>query len=85
MIRPGTTFASIVGAKLRDDRPIDGADQTGVTACRLDRVAARRKQWRVYFTDVYSTGIGPQRQPGPASASILWPLTRRSSTSRLTT
>ena len=34
-----------------------------------DLVAARWKQWRVYFTDVYPTGIGPQRQPGPGSAS----------------
>jgi hypothetical protein len=32
-------------------------------------VASRWKQWRVYFTDVYPTGIGPQRQPGPGSAS----------------
>ena len=32
-------------------------------------VAARWKQWRVYFSDVYPTGIGPQRQPGPESAS----------------
>ena len=34
-----------------------------------DLVAARWKQWRVYFTDIYPTGIGPQRQPGPGSAS----------------
>jgi hypothetical protein len=34
-----------------------------------DPVAARWKQWRVYFTDIYPTGIGPQRQPGPGSAS----------------
>ena len=34
-----------------------------------DLVAARWKQWRVYFSDVYPTGIGPQRQPGIFSAS----------------
>ena len=34
-----------------------------------DLVAARWKQWRVYFTDVHPTGIGPQRQPGMFSAS----------------
>jgi hypothetical protein len=26
-------------------------------------------QWRIYFTDVHPTGIGPQRQPGMFSAS----------------
>ena len=34
-----------------------------------DLVAARWKQWRIYFTDVHPTGIGPQRQPGLFSAS----------------
>ena len=34
-----------------------------------DLVAARWKQWRIYFTDVHPTGIGPQRQPGIFSAS----------------
>ena len=33
-----------------------------------DLAAARWKQWRVYFSDIHPTGIGPQRQPGPASA-----------------
>ena len=32
-------------------------------------VAARWKQWRIYFTDVHPIGIGPQRQPGMFSAS----------------
>jgi arylsulfatase len=77
------TFASIIGAKEPNDRPIDGVDQTDVllgnseTGKRdsllsfigADLVAARWKQWRVYFTDVYPTGLGPQRQPGPGSAS----------------
>ena len=34
-----------------------------------DLVAARWKQWRIYFTDVHPTGIGPQREPGIFSAS----------------
>ena len=77
------TFASIIGAKVPSDRPIDGVDQTDVlfgkseTGSRenllsfigADLVAARWKQWRVYFTDVHPTGIGPQRQPGMFSAS----------------
>ncbi len=77
------TFASIVGSKLPTDRPIDGVDQThvllGNSAMGLrenllsfigaDLVAARWKQWRIYFTDVHPTGIGPQRQPGFFSAS----------------
>ena len=29
-----------------------------------DLVAARWKQWRIYFTDMQPTGIGPQRLPG---------------------
>jgi arylsulfatase A-like enzyme len=77
------TFASIIGAKLPSDRPIDGVDQTDVLGGQNetgkrdsllsfiggDLVAARWKQWRLYFTDVHPTGIGPQRQPGPGSAS----------------
>jgi len=76
------TFASIIGAKMPSDRPIDGVDQTDVLLGKSesgkrdnllsfiggDLVAARWKQWRVYFTDVHPTGIGPQRQPGPGSA-----------------
>ncbi len=77
------TFANIVGAKMPNDRPIDGVDQTDVllgksaTGSREsllsfigpDLVAARWKQWRVYFTDIYPSGIGPQRQPGLLSAN----------------
>ena len=69
--------------KMPTDRPIDGVDQTDVlfgksetgnrdsllTFIGADLVAARWKQWRVYFTDVHPTGIGPQRQPGMFSAS----------------
>ena len=77
------TFASIVGTSVPEDRPIDGIDQTDVLLGKSamgnresllsfigpDLVAARWKQWRVYFTDIRPTGIGPQRQPGMFSAS----------------
>src|SRR5206468_6608160 len=69
------TFARIVGGTMPADRPIDGVDQIDVllgntaTGRResllsfigADLVAARWKQWRIYFTDVHPTGIGPQR------------------------
>jgi arylsulfatase A-like enzyme len=77
------TFAHIVGGNLPTDRPIDGVDQSDVllgnspTGHResllsfigADLVAARWKQWRIYFTDVHPTGSGPQREPGIFSAS----------------
>lgn len=77
------TFASIIGAKVPDDRPIDGVDQTDVLLGKSETgkreallsfvgdqlMAVRWKQWRMYFTDVHPTGIGPQRQPGCFSAS----------------
>ncbi len=77
------TFASIIGSKIPADRPIDGVDQTDVFLGKSamgqrdsllsfvgpDLLAVRWKQWRCYFTDVYPTGIGPQRQPGMFSAS----------------
>jgi arylsulfatase len=77
------TFANIIGSKLPTDRPIDGVDQTEVLLGKSltgkrqsllsfvgpDLLAVRYKQWRVYFTDVYPTGTGPQRLPGMFSAS----------------
>jgi arylsulfatase len=77
------TFAAIIGAKAPTDRPIDGVDQSDVLLGKSQTgnrenllsfvggqlMAARWKQWRLYFTDVYPTGIGPQRQPGIFSAS----------------
>lgn len=77
------TFANIVGGKIPTDRPIDGIDQSDVLFGKSamghresllsfigpDLVAARWKQWRFYFTDIFPTGIGPQRQPGLFSAS----------------
>ena len=77
------TFARIIDGKLPTDRPIDGVDQSAVllgnsTMGRRESllsfiggelVAARWKQWRIYFTDIHPTGSGPQRQPGIFSAS----------------
>jgi arylsulfatase len=78
------TFAHIVGSTMPTDRPIDGVDQTEVLLGNSaighresllsfiggDLVAARWKQWRIYFTDIHPTGIGPQREPGIFSASV---------------
>jgi arylsulfatase len=77
------TFAHVVGGRMPTDRQIDGVDQSDVllgsaTGHREsllsfiggDLVAARWKQWRIYFTDVHPTGNGPQRQPGIFSASV---------------
>jgi arylsulfatase len=77
------TFAALIGANIPVDRPIDGVDQTDVLLGKGeagkreallsfvggDLLAVRWKQWRVYFTDVHPTGIGPQRQPGLFSAN----------------
>jgi len=77
------TFARLIGSKVPADRPIDGVDQTDVlfgnsatgnrdsllTFIGADMAAVRWKQWRMYFTDVQPTGIGPQRQPGMFSSS----------------
>ena len=77
------TFARIVGGKIPADRLIDGVDQTDVLLGKSelghrqsllsfiggDLVAARWKQWRVYFTDIHPTGTGPQREPGIFSAN----------------
>ncbi|HKW49957.1 MAG TPA: hypothetical protein VJN70_21035, partial [Gemmatimonadaceae bacterium] len=76
------TFANIVGCPMPTDRPIDGVDQTDVLLGKSQTghreslltfiggqlVAARWKQWRLYFTDIHPTGEGPQREPGVFSA-----------------
>jgi hypothetical protein len=76
-------LAHIVGGKMPTDKPIDGKDQTDVLLGKSemghresllsfiggDLVAARWKQWRMYFTDIHPSGIGPQREPGIFSAS----------------
>ena len=72
------TFASILGRKLPDDRPIDGVDQTKVLTGEsaagardtllsfvgADLVAARWKQWRIYFKEEVLTGTGKQQLGG---------------------
>jgi arylsulfatase A-like enzyme len=77
------TLASIVGGKMPTDRPIDGVDQSDVLFGKSavghratllsfigsELVAARWKQWRLYFTDMQPTGIGPQRLPGLESSN----------------
>ena len=77
------TIAHIVGSKMPTDRPIDGVDQTDVllgssaTGHRESLlsfigghlVAARWKQWRIYFTDIHPSGGGSQREPGIFSAN----------------
>ena len=64
------TFASILGAKLPSDRPIDGVDQTAaltgksemgardslLTFIGPDMVALRWKQWRLYLKEMHMTG-----------------------------
>jgi arylsulfatase A-like enzyme len=68
------TFAAILGKKLPSDRPIDGVDQTDVLTGKSemgkreallsfigpDLVAARFKQWRLYFRDMALTGTGQE-------------------------
>ena len=59
--------------RCRPDRCVVRQAETGnrdslLTFMGADLVAVRWKQWRMYFTDVYPTGIGPQRQPGMFSA-----------------
>jgi arylsulfatase A-like enzyme len=72
------TFASMLDAKLPADRPIDGVDQTAVLLGKSemgsrdsllsfvgpDLVAARWKQWRIYFKDMKLTGTGQQMLGG---------------------
>ncbi len=72
------TFAAILGGKLPTDRAIDGVDQTDVltgksamghreallTFIGPDIVAARWKQWRIYFKDMALTGSGQQMLGG---------------------
>ena len=83
------TFAAILGTKLPTDRPIDGVDQTDVLTGKsvtgnresllsfsgADLVAARWKQWRLYFRDMALTGTGPQMLGGMyvSSAPLYFP------------
>jgi arylsulfatase len=68
------TFANVIGAKMPSGRPIDGVDQIDLllgksevgkresllTFVGPNLMAARWKQWRVYFVDERLTGTGPQ-------------------------
>jgi arylsulfatase A-like enzyme len=77
------TFAGIIGARVPTDRAIDGLDQIDVLLGKSetgkregllsftggDIMAARWKQWRIYFTDVYPTGTGSQRVGATGAAS----------------
>lgn len=72
------TFAAILGTRLPADRPFDGVDQTAVLYGKSemgaresllsfigpDIVAARWKQWRIYFKDMALTGTGQQMLGG---------------------
>jgi arylsulfatase len=83
------TFASILGAKLPSDRPIDGVDQSAVltgesemgaresllTFIGQDLVALRWKQWRIYFKEMHMTGSDFQRNGGlnTSSSNLYYP------------
>ena len=83
------TFASILGMKLPSDRAIDGVNQMDVltgnsamgnresllTFIGPDLVAARWKQWRLYFKDMNRTGTGQQMLGGimANSAGMYYP------------
>ena len=41
-----------------------GHRETLLSFIGADLVAARWKQWRIYFTDVHPTGIGASAMPG---------------------
>jgi arylsulfatase len=72
------TFASVLGMKLPTDRAIDGVNQMDVLTGKSkvgnresllsfigpDIVAARWKQWRIYFRDMARTGTGQQMVGG---------------------
>jgi arylsulfatase A-like enzyme len=79
------TFARLAGAKVPDDRPIDGVDQSALllgasetgarehllTFVGSDLVAARWKQFRAYFVDVAPSrsGWGGEHLMGGVGAS----------------
>jgi arylsulfatase len=77
------TLAAIVGGKMPTDRVIDGVDQSDVLLGKSaighresllsfigsELVAVRWKQWRVYFTDMEPTGMGPQRLLGTQTSN----------------
>jgi hypothetical protein len=48
---------------------VEGRRESLLSFIGGELVAVRWKQWRIYFTDIHPTGIGPQREPGIFSAS----------------
>jgi arylsulfatase len=76
------TFARIVGAKMPEDRPIDGVDQLEfllgeqkksnrehlITFTGDQLQAVRWRQFRYYMIDVVPSGFGASRQEGLAGA-----------------
>ena len=50
-------------------KSLEGSRESLLSFVGPDLLAARWKQWRVYFTDVQPTGIGPERLPGLMSQS----------------
>jgi arylsulfatase A-like enzyme len=77
------TLAAIAGGKMPTDRVIDGVDQSDVlfgnsvtdhreallSFIGPELVAARWKQWRMYFTDMAPTGMGPQSLLGTQASN----------------
>ena len=100
------TFARIAGGKVPDDRPIDGIDQTDLLLGRNDSgqrehlltfvgpslVAARWKQFRIYFADVApgrsgsggATLIGRSRRQRSADERLPQSVQHRSGPARRT-
>ena len=76
------TFAQIAGAKMPEDRPIDGVDQLEfllgeqaqsnrehlITFTGDQLQAVRWRQFRYYLVDVVPSGLGASRQEGLAGA-----------------
>ena len=67
------TWVAMAGASCDQTDVLTGTSATGhreslLTFIGANLVAERWKQWRIYFTDVHPTGIGPQREPGMFSA-----------------
>jgi arylsulfatase A-like enzyme len=77
------TLTAIVGGQMRTDRVIDGVDQSDVLfgesatghrealLCFIgsELVAARWKQWRIYFTDMQPTGMQGHRLLGTQASN----------------
>jgi len=92
------TFARVVGARMPTDRQIDGVDQTDVLLGNSamghresllsfvggDPVAARWKQWRIYFTVFIRQESARSASPASSRPAFPWLGTRSSTISRWT-